>query len=70
MADDELTEALDTALLTSVSGGIKRARGDEGEIETHGIADLIALDKYRRSRSRGNPLGHIRLTKLIPPGAE
>jgi hypothetical protein len=66
---DELDQAIEDALTAGVANP-KRVRGDMGEVETHSIPDLIALDKYRRGRARGNPLGHVKLTKLIPPGAD
>ena len=50
--------------------GPKKAQGDAGSVEQHGLQDQIAADRYLaskravRSRTKG-----LQLTKLVPPGA-
>ncbi len=50
--------------------GPKKAQGDAGSVEQHGLQDQIAADKYlaskraMKSRTKG-----LQLTKLVPPGA-
>ena len=47
----------------------RKASGDSGSIEQHGLADQIAVDKYLESKkaSRANGLG-IKLAKISPGG--
>lgn len=55
--------------LEAASVGPRRASGDEGSVEMHRLPDLIAADRY--ARSRGAPsraMGGLRFTKLTPPG--
>ncbi len=63
-----MAETLDTAITTNAQGP-KKASGDSGSVEQHGLADQIAADKYLESKkaSRSKGLG-IKLTKLSPPG--
>lgn len=66
MTDEELDAALDD-LVTSP----KRVQGDNGNsVEQQSIQDLIALDRYRRSKEAANAGLGIRMTKLVPPGAD
>ena len=64
MADD-----VEKAIEDSAKGP-KRARGDSGEVEQHGLTDQIAADRYLESKraSRARGLG-VRMTKVVPPGA-
>ncbi len=48
-----------------------KATGDSGSVEQHPLPDQIAVDRYLASKqaARSKRLG-LRLTKVIPPGAE
>ena len=50
--------------------GPKRAKGDSGEMEQHGLADQIEADRYLASKeaAKGKGLG-VRVSKLVPPGS-
>jgi len=50
--------------------GPKRAKGDSGEMEQHGLADQIEADRYLASKeaAKGRGLG-VRVSKLVPPGS-
>ena len=63
MADD-----LDSSIKTNAEGP-RKASGDSGSIEQHGLADQIAADKYLESKkaSRGKGLG-VKLAKISPGG--
>ncbi len=64
---DAAADALNAALL-----GPKRVQGDAGEVEMHGIKDLIMVHRYLVSKDSaisGARRG-IRFTKLIPPGLD
>jgi hypothetical protein len=56
--------------ITENATGPKKATGDSGSVEQHGLPDQIAADRYlaskqaMRSKSKG-----LQLTKLVPPGA-
>ena len=52
------------------AAGPKRASGDSGSVEQHGLADQIAADKHLASKeaAAGTGLG-IRRAKISPPGA-
>ena len=50
--------------------GPKRAKGDSGEVEQHGLADQIAVDRYLNSKQAAKSKGlGVRMTKLVPPGS-
>jgi len=63
-----MTEPLDNTIETNASGP-RRASGDSGSVEQHGLADQIAADKYLESKkaSRSQGLG-IKLAKISPGG--
>ena len=63
-----MAENLDNTIRENASGP-RRARGDSGEMEQHGLSDQIAADRYLNSKQAiKNGLG-IRKSKLVPPGA-
>ena len=65
VADD-----LEQAIRDNAQGPAK-ASGDSGSMEQHKLADQIAADRYLSSKkaARSKSLG-LRLTKLVPPGAQ
>lgn len=51
--------------------GPKRARGDSGEMEQHSLTEQIEADRYLNSKEAAKSKGlGIRMTKLVPPGAD
>ena len=49
--------------------GPKRARGDSGEVEQHGLKDQIEVDRYLNSKAAAKKKGlGIKMTKAVPPG--
>ncbi|MCB9838212.1 MAG: hypothetical protein H6813_02640 [Phycisphaeraceae bacterium] len=49
--------------------GPKRAQGDAGSVEQHGLADQIDADRYLASKEAAKrPDRGIRISRLIPPG--
>ena len=63
-----MAEELDSTIRENAAGP-KRASGDAGSVEQHGLADQIAADKYLASKqaSRSKGLG-IKLAKISPGG--
>jgi len=63
-----MTQDIDNAIETNASGP-RKASGDSGSVEQHGLADQIAADKYLESKkaSRSQGLG-IKLAKISPGG--
>lgn len=63
-----MTEDLDDTIRDNAAGP-KRAAGDAGSVEQHGLADQIAADKYLESKkaSRVRGLG-VKLAKISPGG--
>jgi len=61
-------EEIDNSIKTNASGP-RRASGDSGSVEQHGLNDQIAADKYLESKkaSRAKGLG-IKLAKISPGG--
>ena len=53
------------------AAGIKRVRGDEGEVEAMDIDDLIKADQYTAAQTAVAKahLG-IRFRKIVPPGVD
>ena len=64
-----MAEQLDNSIKENAAGP-RRASGDSGSVEQHGLQDQIAADKYLESKkaSRVKGLG-IKLVKLSPSGS-
>lgn len=63
-----MAEDLDNSIKENAAGP-RKASGDSGSVEQHGLADQIAADKYLESKkaSRSKGLG-IKLAKISPGG--
>jgi len=63
-----LAEELDNSIKENAAGP-RKASGDSGSVEQHGLNDQIAADKYLESKkaSRSKGLG-IKLAKVSPGG--
>ena len=63
-----MTEEIDNSIQQNAAGP-RKASGDSGSVEQHGLADQIAADKYLESKkaSRARGLG-IKLAKISPGG--
>ncbi len=49
--------------------GPKRAQGDAGSVEQHGLKDQIEADKYLASKEAvKNPAKAFTRVKIVPPG--
>lgn len=58
------------AIAQSAVDGIKRVRGDEGEVEQLSIDDQIKAAKFvSQGTAASNPSRGIRFSKIVPPGA-
>ena len=64
MAENEIDNAI-----KENAAGPRRASGDSGSVEQHGLQDQIAADRYLESKkaSRSKGLG-IKLAKIAPGG--
>jgi len=64
-----MTDTLDNSIQDNAAGP-RKASGDSGSVEQHGLADQIAADKYLESKkaSRAKGLG-VKLAKISPGGA-
>jgi hypothetical protein len=49
--------------------GPKRAQGDAGSVEQHGLKDQIEADRYLSSKEAAKKGLGVRMTKVVPPGA-
>ena len=63
-----MAEELDNSIKENAAGP-RRASGDSGSVEQHGLTDQIAADKYLESKkaSRAKGLG-VKLAKISPGG--
>ncbi len=53
------------------AAGPAKASGDSGSVEQHPLRDQIEADRYLASRqAAAAPARSLRLTRLVPPGAE
>jgi len=53
------------------AAGPAKASGDSGSVEQHPLRDQIDADRYLASKqASASPAKALRLTRLIPPGAE
>lgn len=63
---DELEQAI-----RDNAAGPRRAQGDSGSVEQHPLPDQIEADRYLASKqAAASPAKSLRLTRLVPPGAE
>ncbi|MBL0869302.1 MAG: hypothetical protein IBJ18_01860 [Phycisphaerales bacterium] len=64
------TPNLEQAIRDNAAGPAKAA-GDSGSVEQHPLKDQIEADRYLASKAAAkSPAKALRLTRLIPPGAE
>jgi hypothetical protein len=63
-----MTEDLEKTIRENAAGP-KRARGDQGEVESHPLADQIEADRYLSSKQAMKKGRGFRMTKISPPGA-
>ena len=63
-----MADTIDNSIKENAAGP-RKASGDSGSVEQHGLADQIAADKYLESKkaSRSKGLG-IKLAKVTPGG--
>lgn len=53
------------------AAGPAKAAGDSGSVEQHSLRDQIEADRYLASKQVAKtPTKSLRLTRLIPPGAD
>lgn len=70
MPDPTPGSDLEQAIRDNASGPA-RAQGDSGSVQQHPLPDQIAADRYLASKqAAAAPAKALRLTRLIPPGAE
>jgi hypothetical protein len=65
--DDETPEIVDT--LEAATAQPKKVMVDGQSIENHSIPDLIAADKYLKSRTAASTGLGVRYVKFVPPGS-
>ena len=63
-----MSEDLENTIRENASGP-KRARGDQGEMEQHSLAEQVEADRYLNSKQAMRKGRGFRMTKLSPPGA-
>lgn len=64
------TPDLEQAIRDNAAGPAK-ASGDSGNVEQHPLRDQIEADRYLASKQAAKtPAKALRLTRLVPPGAE
>ena len=64
-----MPEGLDATIRENAAGP-RKAQGDSGSMEQHGLADQIAADRYLASKQAAKAKGlGIRIGKMVPPGA-
>ena len=65
-----MAEDLEQTIRENAAGPAK-ASGDSGSVEQHKLSDQIAADRYFKAQkaAKSKRLG-LRITKIIPPGAE
>jgi hypothetical protein len=63
-----MSETIDKSIQENAAGP-RKASGDSGSVEQHGLQDQIAADKYLESKkaSRSKGLG-VKLVKISPGG--
>jgi hypothetical protein len=63
-----MTEDLEKTIRENAAGP-RRARGDQGEMEQHSLAEQVEADRYLNSKQAMKKGRGFRMTKLSPPGA-
>ena len=65
MADDTITNAI-----AENAAAPKRAKGDQGEVEQHSLADQIEADRYLRDKAlAAKPHKGLKFARMRSPGA-
>lgn len=65
----ENADAISDAVVVAAAGP-KKVKGDAGEVEQYGIAELIEAERYQRAKCASvNASRGLRFSKLVPPGA-
>lgn len=62
---DELQDAI-----KENAQGPKRAQGDAGSVEQHPLTEQIEADRYLASKEAAKKGLGVRMTKVVPPGAD
>ena len=57
-----------SATIEDVAKAPRKSTGDNGSVEEHSLADMIAADKYLKKKAVGLGRG-FRISKIIPGGA-
>lgn len=64
----ESSDNLDQAIRDNAAGP-KRAQGDAGSVEQHGLKDQIAADRYLSAKYAATKKGlGIKITRAVPHG--
>lgn len=64
----ESTDNLDEAIRDNAAGP-KRAQGDAGSVEQHGLKDQIEADRYLSAKDAAKKKGlGIKITRAVPHG--
>ena len=59
-----------TQTISDNASGPKRAQGDSGSVEQHGLQDQIAADRHVGSKDASKSANRgIRMNRMSPPGA-
>jgi len=68
----EMQRTMATDLTPTISdnaAGPRRAQGDAGSVEQHGLKDIVDADRYLASKEAAKRADRgIRISRLIPPG--
>ncbi|TVQ33890.1 MAG: hypothetical protein EA376_01260 [Phycisphaeraceae bacterium] len=65
-----MPEPLEQSIADNAAGP-KRAQGDSGSVEQHGLRDQVEADRYLESKKATRRKGvGVKLVKLEPPGAD
>lgn len=68
MADESISDAIKEF----AGDGVRRARGDQGDVELYDLDDLIAADKYACDKAAAKKklgLKAMVIQRAVPPGA-
>ena len=64
-----MPDDLDSNIIRDAAAGPKRVRGDQGEVESHSLAEQIAADRYLSSKQATKRGRGFRITKVSAPGS-
>lgn len=64
-----MADELDPEVIAELATAPKKSETDEGKVEERSMTDIIAADRYLKSKKADTPPYGMRIAKVKPPGS-